>query len=515
MKIPYCIVFIMISVNLIAQRAGDLYTDFGENGIYTADWTDTSSLATDLAVFPNGNLLVAGQYNYLTTDLDQILAMALDPLGNPVLFGNFSHGFEYDLSSREYASTVLILPDNKILIAGSYTIGYPDEHPFIIRLNADGSLDEEFAEGGVYTDISNHMNVMRMEIYQQEETYSIILCGGNFGLSQNPLLTMISQDGELVTDFGTDGFIELGSFTGNFIDLEIDNENNKLYVCGILGIEEGSILAKYNLPDGSPDTEYSEDGVLVFSEEGGAIIRSIVLDTSENTLALFGNYLPSVEDDDIFAIRIDAADASPDVTFGASGFSTIHSPTSDEYILSAILQSDGKYYFGGYTDLLGTPDFMIGRINHNGIGDTSFGTNGFAITDQPFMEGIYKIALSSDEELLFAVGYDTDAASNNAIVIAAYHTTTVYTEPEGILNDGEMLPVRIYPNPVTDIVTLETGNTDLKLLQVFDLAGHELVYQHICSNRHELNLDMLQPSVYFIRVTLPDGQAITSKIIKH
>jgi hypothetical protein len=109
---------------------------------------------------------------------------------------------------------------------------------------------------------------------------------------------MISQDGELVTDFGTDGFIELGSFTGNFIDLEIDNENNKLYVCGTLDIEEGSILAKYNLPDGSPDKEYSEDGVLVFSEESGVNIRSIVLDTSENTLALFGNYLPSVEDDD-------------------------------------------------------------------------------------------------------------------------------------------------------------------------------------------------------------------------
>ncbi len=200
-----------------------------------------------------------------------------------------------------------------------------------------------------------------------------------------------------------------------------------------------------------------------------------------------------------------------DVSFGVNGISTLRIPVKSEIINAAILQSDGKYYFGGYSNYFDNSDFFLGRINHNGIGDTSFGTGGLVLTPLPMEEKIRSLALSPAEDKLYAAGYSTEG-SNNSIIIAAYHTLPV-TGPPVYLAENRNNTTDVYPNPSDGFVTIKTDATGIHRVQVFDLAGNELLSKRYTGEIIEINLAQLQPSVYFIRVTMLDNHTMTGKLI--
>lgn len=74
--------------------------------------------------------------------------------------------------------------------------------------------------------------------------------------------------------------------------------------------------------------------------------------------------------------------------------------------------------------------------------------------------------------------------------------------------------VTIYPNPATDHLFLNPANPAVKIekLQILDLSGKE---QHIISSHNRVDLGNLQHGLYFLRITLPDGQVLIKKIVKH
>lgn len=500
---------LLLFVSLCAQRPGDLYTDFGDNGIYILDWIDTSTCANSVGVQTDGNLIISG--NYITPE-DEVYVLKLDDEGNQLDFGNSLHGFVYDFSNIEYASSSFMLPDNKILIAGNYfNGGY--FYPFVMRLLPDGSLDEEFSDDGIYTDESSALGVSNMAVYQTGDTYNIVICGGD-QINNWPEMIMLDEDGELVTSFGTGGVVMVTSVNAVFYDIVVDNENNCLYACGYTTELAGTVIAKYDLTDGSLVTDFGIGGGLVYTEDNGfrGYAYSIVHDQENELVTVFGQYYSNESDYDIYAFRMKSADGAADSSFGVNGWATLRVAGSEEYIETAIQLPDGKYYFGGFSDYYGDGDFFLGRMNFNGNADTTFGVAGFVITDFGNDDYLNELALSPSGNVLYAAGYNTDFMIG-AIVVSAYYTTAEITPPVTVA-ENESGSVHCFPNPSSGIITVETGLTGTYRVQVFDLSGTEVYNEHCIGKSISFNIGFLQPSVYFMKITSPDNQVITGKFIK-
>lgn len=77
-------------------------------------------------------------------------------------------------------------------------------------------------------------------------------------------------------------------------------------------------------------------------------------------------------------------------------------------------------------------------------------------------------------------------------------------------------PVQLYPNPVTDVVNLETTNgSAIGLVEVFDLNGRKLLQAGFSQGiRQELNLGKLPPGLYRLLMQLDTGEWQEIKITK-
>lgn len=505
------IIIVLLNVHSKAQNPGDLNPGFNGTGYYFEDWADTCTRAIGIKILTNGSIILTGGIR-LGTGPENIFTTKIDSQGYLVNFGNNSRGFTYDFSDYEMATSLEVLPDNSMFIAGAYMRLFLEYLPFVIKLNSGGEPDEDFADNGVFCDESIPVLPNKIKFYHHGDTYSLILAGTASGIVAR--MIMLSAGGEIVTGFGTGGKIDLDAPYSNITDVFIDSGNNLLYACGnITG--GGAFVAKYNLPDGTPVAGFGVNGVIGFTPAMGytASFDAMAVDIEENTMTLFGSYPAVINEYDIFAYRLHAGDGSDDESFGIDGISTLRVAGFDESIKSALMQSDGKYYFGGSTDYYGTNDFFIGRINHDGFADMTFGSSGLVITEQGFDERIFDMCLSRDESIIYATGVSDDAGEN-ALAIAAYHTefetetTVVNISDENIMNS-----ISIFPNPVSEILIIETDVSGPHEIRIFDLTGKKLMTECFSGSSHKMNLEGLEPSIYLIHVSQPGGNSITRKLI--
>lgn len=86
-------------------------------------------------------------------------------------------------------------------------------------------------------------------------------------------------------------------------------------------------------------------------------------------------------------------------------------------------------------------------------------------------------------------------------------------EETGDLETPEMSQIDIYPNPVSDNLTVTSGNKRISLLKISDLTGRVICeYQNI-SGRQNFDLSHLQSGIYLISIE-DDGHLYTSKLVK-
>ena len=88
----------------------------------------------------------------------------------------------------------------------------------------------------------------------------------------------------------------------------------------------------------------------------------------------------------------------------------------------------------------------------------------------------------------------------------------VQTAPDGIFDVESIHPFVLYPNPVTDNLTLEFGDQPLQVV-IYDVLGQELL-----AEKAKLTMDMdvqgLKTGCYYLRVTFLDGSVTTKKFLK-
>jgi uncharacterized delta-60 repeat protein len=307
-------------------------------------------------------------------------------------------------TNLDVAQDVAVQPDGKVVVAG-----YAGSAFAVVRYNTDGSLDTSFggtsAMGKVITQLGGKNGYDRGYSLALQPDGKIVVAGVNAvvvaGISDMDLAVVrYNADGTLDASFGSAGkaIVQFGvpvSYYGNleYTDLAIDPGS------GPLDPNAGKIVIGANLNYGSsPALSYA----VARLNTNGSLDTGFGGGTGYTTFST-PNYFTSlaVQPDDRVVLagsfvgagtgagpELDLArlnpDGTADATFGSGGVMLEPAPTPSYGWggQSVALQADGKIVVAGWMGSNPNPgsNFMVARFNPaNGSPDASFGNNGIAV----------------------------------------------------------------------------------------------------------------------------------------
>lgn len=192
----------MVVIKLSADGAPD--PSFGINGAVVIPVDVSEDYAKDVAILPDGKVLVAGYSKIpgkstgrmvlcrLLTDGSLDPAYGLDGL---LIFG--------DTTINHESWAMALLPDGKVLVAGR-SVPSGKDRPTVYRVLADGEgIDSSFASNGSFL---APFESAAYDMLIHPITGHILICGGNSTANGRDLfVAAYDQDGAEVPEFGTDG----------------------------------------------------------------------------------------------------------------------------------------------------------------------------------------------------------------------------------------------------------------------------------------------------------------------
>jgi uncharacterized delta-60 repeat protein len=344
-----------------------------------------SASAFSVALQPDGKIVVAGaSFSGGHSDISLIRLHSNGSLD--VGFGNGGKQL-LDVDGREdYAHGVTLQPDGKIVVAGQSTnaSGRPEVDFSLIRLNANGSLDGGFGEEGkMLLDLDGRNGHGRSVALQPDG--KILMAGFSIGEDGNAVFSLIrlSADGNLDEVFGDQGkqMVDVSGDDDDKGHSVVLQPDGKILVAGYSGNDSNNdfSLIRLNI-DGSLDEGFGEGGKLVLLGSGKAMAYSVTLQADGKiVMAGYGN---NGVDTDFGVIRLNA-DGSLDTGFGEGGKLLLPVGSRDDVGRSITVQPDGKIVVAGYSDNGINDDFSLIRLNLDGSLDKGFGESGTGMLVMP------------------------------------------------------------------------------------------------------------------------------------
>jgi uncharacterized delta-60 repeat protein len=314
---------------------------------------------TTIVLQPDGKILVGGNFiTYNAISRSKIIRLNTD--------GTIDNTFTIGTGFIGGVNTIILQPDGKILVGGTFTSYNGAPRNNIIRLNNDGTTDGSFTIGTGFGDIVNTLAL---------QPDGKILVGGNFteysGVTSNKIIRL-NSDGTI------DNAFNIGTgFSGSIAPPLIPTSINKITLQ-----PDGNILVGGNF------TEYSgvTNNYIIRLTSGGTIdntfnigsgfddtVRTIELQPDGKILV--GGAFTAYDSD--FSNRIirlttgGTIDGTFDTNTTTDGFTTFGG--FNEYVSTLALQSDGKVLVGGdFTSYQLASINRIGRLNSNGSNDNKF-----------------------------------------------------------------------------------------------------------------------------------------------
>ncbi len=334
-------------------------------------------------------------------------------------------------TDRGYA--MALQPDGKIVVAGASTDANGSFDTALARYNTDGTLDQTFGTGGkVIVNLSITGEVANAVALQSDG--KIVIAGSAIVANDvNFIVTRFNSNGTVDTSFGTNGsaITPVGaagvSDTANAIEIQTINSEERIVVVGSTGSDFA--VVRYN-PDGTLDATFDADGIVITSIRSSVdTANGVAIQRSTNKIVVAGmsrSDLGGGTFNDDFALVRYNSDGSLDVTFDTDGKVTTNISVVDAARDVVIQEIDGlsKIVAGGIS-MRPWPyhDFTLVRYNDNGAVDTTFGTNGRALTAIGIYEDqIHALALQPDNKIV-AAGFARTGTNgvNSDFALARYN----------------------------------------------------------------------------------------------
>jgi uncharacterized delta-60 repeat protein len=351
---------------------GDLDPSFGLGGRVLTDIDFSTDIAYAVAMQADGKLVVVGT-TYKNNDYsgEDFAVVRYNADGSPDPgFGSDGRVTTDFPGLAAVASAVLVQPDGKILVAGGAFPLFTFLGNFeLARYNPDGSLDAAFGDNGIVTTRFPH------------GSYA-------FALALQP-------DGGIVAA-GTD-----------FVDFSSDASSDTDFA-----------LARYH-PDGSPDLGFGSGGQVSTDFEGLNDDAFVALIRPDGRIVLVGSARDPLSDYDFAAARY-LPDGRLDRTFGVRGrIRTDFGADRFDRARAAVLQADGRIVAAGFaTTPGGAANFAVARYGANGARDPDFSGDGLKqLTFDSCCQSAYSVLLQGDGRIVL-VGYPNSESSDSDFLLA-------------------------------------------------------------------------------------------------
>lgn len=399
---------------------GSIDTSFGSNGVVIQPIGNSHDQARGVVVQDDGKLVVAGITNNASTSYDIFVARYLSDGSLDTSFGSNGVVVTALSSSGDYAESLLLQPDGKLVVAG-----YTNGTGMLVRYNSDGSLDTSFNGSGIATGTSG-FSFIGMAL----QTDGKLVATGSFsnGSDNDFAVTRFNSDGSVDSGFGTNGTV-LTDLGGNDIGRSvIVQADSKLVVVGYFfaGAAPNIAVARYN-SNGTLDSSFDADGMLTLAVGPSASYGWDVLQDAGGKLVIAAeSFIASGTMFDFTLVRLND-DGSLDTSYNTDGIATgaIDAAAYSDRPRRILQQPDGKLVVVGssFTSIsTNTTDFSVARFNTDGSLDSSFAGDGTlrqqfgTPSSNAYLNGL---ALQPDGKII-AGGYAISTNSNQDPVLVRY-----------------------------------------------------------------------------------------------
>jgi uncharacterized delta-60 repeat protein len=384
---------------------GDLDSSFGDPaGRARIDFGDDDR-SQALARQPDGKLVVAGVSD--GPGSQNFVLARLGPDGSlDASFGTAGKAL-VDFGGNDGASGVALQPDGKIVVVGGH-VPAPNAGDFAVaRLNPDGSPDGTFGQAGKrLVDFGGADSAQSVAVLPDGK---ILVGGWSFANGYTFALTRLDATGTPDPTFGQGGkaVVDFGGVDlGQALALQQDG---KIVMVGFSQVNNNTNFAIARLDGGGVlDPTFGQAGKATIdfggaSEEGRGIAlqadgKIVVTGTSR------GNAVVA---------RLDAK-GSLDDSFAGDGKSAIDFGGDFDDGDAVAVQPDGKLVIAGYNQDVG--EFGIGRLQPNGLLDTTFGIDGkVSVSFGGSLDAAQAILLQPDGKIV-AAGYSRLAQKDDFAV---------------------------------------------------------------------------------------------------
>jgi uncharacterized delta-60 repeat protein len=395
---------------------GSFDVSFGNQGKVIFDYGQSGN-SKSLVIQPDGKIVAAAS---VSGYFNAVLRFNYD--GTPDLSFNRTGAVSINVDSAYGGASVAVQSDLKIVVAqvlGGCSV--------IIRFNSDGRIDATYDGDGRSLNCYQYDTVQQVSVATQPDLKIVTTIFFSYNQPYRDFaVERHNNDGSYDTEFGSNGQVRTGDFTGNaYMTSMAMQPDGKIIATGFSNVGQDGItpflVARYNT-NGTLDNSFGiggkvrtaigtpfsyaraksvavqTDGKIVVAGEATeagcsncfAVIRynqNGSLDTSfDNDGIVLTQIIPGLFVNSVFiqpdgkiivngyqsTIRYNA-DGSLDASFGNNGILTYQ---NNMFARASSLQNDGKIVVGGNVFLNSTTYFGVSRYNSDGSIDASFGENG-------------------------------------------------------------------------------------------------------------------------------------------
>ncbi len=263
----------------------------------------------------------------------------------------------------------------KKIVAGGVTTRTTDDFA-VVRYTAGGNRDLTFGrKGRASVDFGHNDTLMDLAILSNGKILAVGVAN-RAGLGSRFAIARFTPDGKLDRTFGggdgkvTTSFGDLGAWANAVVALS----GGRFAVAGGTGDPDGTAfaVARY-LPGGRLDTSFSADGRVVTEFWPGDEYGSVVdLMRWGDLLAAVGETAPVGGGFDVALARY-GADGKLDASFGGGDGKATEDISAWDFARGGVLQKNGFFVVGGYTEISGQWDAVFLRFNASGHLDMAWG----------------------------------------------------------------------------------------------------------------------------------------------
>ena len=328
---------------------GMLDTLFGSGGVVALDYATDGYAPRQTASLIDGKILVA--FTYYNQDSD-FGVWRFNADGTPDVSFGINGRVEIDIWTDDRPQSILGLPQGKIAVAG-----VSDTKLSLASLLPNGEPDPDFGDNGTTLVYYGGAWSVLMGMGLQSDGKPVAAGRADEG---DIILARYLEDGTLDPAFGVNGkaVTDLKSHHLSPRAMTV-LPGDKIAVAGKID-QKNFFIFRY-LPDGSPDPDFGENGLLIFP------VGVISSDCNAFTIQPDGKFLLGGMLNSQFALARFLPDGAPDVPFGDNGWVILPSATTT-YANDIQLLPDGKILAAGQT----SDGFNLFRFLPDGSPDYSF-----------------------------------------------------------------------------------------------------------------------------------------------